>query len=75
MRIFLGWPGRAELRARPALFFVVEGGGCFVVDLVELGVRFESRDDAGECDEVDDDQRPEGDSGVYLYPVVVDGHS
>lgn len=75
MRIFLGWPGRAELRARPALFFVVEGGAGLFVRLVELGVRLEASGDADDRHEVNDGEGAEGDPGVDLYPLLVDGHA
>lgn len=63
------------MRARPALFFVMfEGGARLVVDLVELGVGLEARDDADGGQNVDGDQRCQDDSGVDLQPFLVERH-
>lgn len=67
------WPGRG-LRARPPLFFVVEGGVGLVADLVEFGFRPQSREDADGCQHVDDVERPEHDPGVDLQPFLVESH-
>lgn len=63
------------MRARPTLFFVVEGGGGFVCYLVEGGMGLEPGQDADDGHQVDGHQGCKGDFRVYLHPLLVDDHA